>query len=137
DTCRVVLYRFCSVLIYVIHLISHSAMIKLLQRNKSYLCIIILLFCMFGTYSINNSVFYVAIMLIMGLIGLFMLRFGFPAGPTVLGLILGPLAESNLRRTLIGGGWEAFLQSPIAMILFIISAAALLFPPLREMTKRR
>src|SRR5699024_79843 len=92
---------------------------------------------MVGTYSINNSVFDVAIMLIMGLIGLFMLRFGFPAGPTVLGLILGPLAESNLRRTLIGGGWEAFLQSPIAMILFLLPAAARVIPPLRAMTNRR
>src|SRR5690625_2804757 len=133
----VAILAIATVLSLALSLIRMKSMVKLLELNNAYLWIIILLFCMVGTYSINNSVFDVAIMLIMGLIGLFMLRFGFPAGPTVLGLILGPLAESNLRRTLIGGGWEAFLQSPIAMILFIISAAALLFPPLREMTKRR
>ena len=92
---------------------------------------------MVGTYSISNSVFDVFVMLIMGAIGLFMLRFGFPAGPAVLGLILGPLAESNLRRSLITGGWETFLGSPIALVLFAISAAALLFPLLRNWRLRR
>ncbi|GAA2041076.1 tripartite tricarboxylate transporter permease [Yaniella flava] len=133
----VAILTIATVLSLALSLLRMKSMVKLLELNQAYLWIIILVFCMVGTYSISNSVFDVAVMLIMGLIGLFMLRFGFPAGPTVLGLILGPLAESNLRRTLIGGGWESFLQSPIAMILFIVSAAALLFPPLRQMSKRR
>lgn len=118
-------------------LIRMKSMVKLLELKNQYLWVIILVFCMVGTYSISNSVFDVFVMLIMGAIGLFMLRFGFPAGPAVLGLILGPLAESNLRRSLIAGGWETFLGSPIALVLFAISAAALLFPLLRNWRLRR
>lgn len=133
----VAILAVATVLSLAVSLLRMKSMVKLLELNQAYLWIIILVFCMVGTYSINNSVFDVAVMLLMGVIGLIMLRLGFPAGPTVLGLILGPLAEANLRRTLIGGGWESFLASPIAMILFIVSAAALLFPPLREMSRRR
>ncbi|REE03870.1 tripartite tricarboxylate transporter permease [Citricoccus nitrophenolicus] len=126
-----------TVLSLGLSLVRMKSMVKLLELKNQYLWIIILVFCMVGTYSISNSVFDVFVMLIMGLIGLFMLRFGFPAGPAVLGLILGPLAESNLRRTLIGDGWTGFLTSPIALVLFAISAAALLLPPLRQMRLRR
>ncbi|WP_313816833.1 tripartite tricarboxylate transporter permease [Citricoccus sp.] len=126
-----------TVLSLGLSLVRMKSMVKLLELKNQYLWIIILVFCMVGTYSISNSVFDVFVMLIMGLIGLFMLRFGFPAGPAVLGLILGPLAESNLRRTLIGDGWAGFLTSPIALVLFAISAAALLLPPLRQMRLRR
>jgi len=133
----VAILTVATLLSLAMSLLRMKSMVKLLELNQAYLWIIILVFCMVGTYSISNSVFDVMIMLVMGVIGLLMLRLGFPAGPTVLGLILGPLAEANLRRTLIGGGWESFLSSPIAMILFIVSAAALLFPPLREMSRRR
>lgn len=118
-------------------LVRMKSMVKLLELKNQYLWVIILVFCIVGTFSISNSVFEVMVMLVMGLIGLFMLRFGFPAGPTVLGLILGPLAESNLRRSLITGGWETFLTSPIALFLFAISAAALLFPLLRNWRIKR
>ncbi|WFP17672.1 tripartite tricarboxylate transporter permease [Citricoccus muralis] len=126
-----------TVLSLAVSLVRMKSMVKLLELKNQYLWVIILVFCIVGTFSINNSVFDVMVMLIMGLVGLFMLRFGFPPGPAVLGLILGPLAESNLRRTLIGGGWEAFLGSPIALVLFAISAAALILPPLRAMRARR
>ncbi|MGM7671339.1 tripartite tricarboxylate transporter permease [Microbacterium sp. A93] len=126
-----------TVLSLALSLVRMKSMVKLLELKNQYLWVIILVFCMVGTYSISNSVFDVFVMLIMGVVGLFMLRFGFPAGPAVLGLILGPLAESNLRRTLIGGGPEAFLTSPIALVLFAISAAALLLPPLQAMRTRR
>ncbi|GAA4776151.1 tripartite tricarboxylate transporter permease [Citricoccus nitrophenolicus] len=126
-----------TVLSLGLSLVRMKSMVKLLELKNQYLWVIILVFCMVGTYSISNSIFDVFVMLIMGVIGLFMLRFGFPAGPAVLGLILGPLAESNLRRTLIGDGPEAFLGSPIALVLLAISAAALILPPLRAMRIRR
>ncbi|MFC7401108.1 tripartite tricarboxylate transporter permease [Citricoccus sp. GCM10030269] len=125
-----------TVLSLALSLVRMKSMVKLLELKNQYLWVIILVFCMVGTYSISNSVFDVFIMLIMGLIGLFMLRFGFPAGPAVLGLILGPLAESNLRRTLIGDGWGGFLSSPIALVLFAVSAAALLLPAARQIARQ-
>ncbi|MFC0582807.1 tripartite tricarboxylate transporter permease [Micrococcoides hystricis] len=120
-----------------ISLVRMKGMVKLLELPKPYLWTIILVFCMVGTYSINNSVFDVIMMMIFGLVGLFMVRFGFPAGPAVLGLILGPLAEANLRRTLIGGGLESLWTSPISLVLLVISALALLSPAIRGLVSKR
>ena len=54
--------------------------------------------------------------------------FHFPIAPVIVGLILGPLAEANLRRALAIGGWDSFLESGIAIVLFAIAATALILP---------
>ena len=129
--------KIATILTLGLSLLRMRGMVKLLELPSHYLWVIILIFCMVGTYSINNSVFDVFMMMIFGAVGLFMLRFGFPAGPAVLGLILGPLAEANLRRALITDGWASVFTSPIALVLLAISVAALVVPPLRAQLKRR
>lgn len=119
-----------------ISLLRMKGMAKLLEMPNHYLWTIILIFCMVGTYSINNSVWDVFMMLLFGLIGLFMVRYGFPAGPTVLGLLLGPLAEANLRRALITDGWASVYTSPIAVSLLVIATLALLVPPVLRVLKK-
>lgn len=59
---------------------------------------IIIIYCMVGTYATTNSIVTVMTMTVFGVVGLVMKRVGIPAGPVVLALLLGPLAESNLRR---------------------------------------
>lgn len=120
-----------TIVALALSLLRLKSMVRLLELPHHYLWVIILVFCMVGTFSVNNSVFDVGTMILFGVVGLFMLRFGFPPGPTVLGLILGPLAEANLRRVLISGGPEQFLESPIAIVLFLLAAAALILPALR------
>jgi putative tricarboxylic transport membrane protein len=90
-----------------------------------------------GTYAVQSSVFDVILMLCFGVVGLLMRRFGFPAGPMVLGLILGPLAESNLRRALVIDGLGTIFTSPIAVGLIVLSLGAVLLPWLRSKTKAR
>lgn len=126
-----------TVLTLLISMMRMKGMAKLLELPNHYLWTIILIFCIVGTFSINNSVWDVFVMLIFGLIGLFMIRYGFPAGPTVLGLLLGPLAESNLRRALIGDGWSAVYTSPIAVTLLAIAALALILPPVFGLLKKK
>ncbi|MET1155280.1 tripartite tricarboxylate transporter permease [Arthrobacter sp.] len=133
----VTILLIATVLTLGLSLLRMKGVVKLLELPSHFLWVVILVFCMVGTYSINNSIFDVFMMLIFGMIGLFMLRFGFPPGPAVLGLILGPLAESNLRRALITDGWTSVFTSPIAMVLLLIAAAALILPPLRQLVKRR
>ncbi|MEE1620570.1 tripartite tricarboxylate transporter permease [Zafaria sp. Z1313] len=126
-----------TILTLGLSLVRMKGVVKLLELPNHYLWGIILVFCMVGTYSISNSVFDVFMMMLFGLVGLFMVRFGFPPGPAVLGLILGPLAEANLRRALITDGWASVFTSPIAVILLVISVLALLVPPLRGLVARR
>ncbi|WP_029090139.1 tripartite tricarboxylate transporter permease [Brevibacterium album] len=111
---------------------------RLLELPPHFLWTVIIVFCMVGTYAVNNSVVDVVVMLAFGIAGLFMRRFGFPAGPVVLGLILGSLAEGNLRRALEIGGPANILTSPIAMGFLVVAVGAVTVPPLvRALRSRR
>jgi len=126
-----------SIVTLILSLVRMRGVAKLLQLPKHYLWVIVLLFCLGGTYSVQSSIFDVIMMMVFGLIGLFMVRFGFPPGPAVLGLILGPLAESNLRRALVIDGWATVYTSPIAVILLAVAVLALTVPPVRGFMKTR
>ena len=126
-----------TVVALVISLLRMRGVAKLLELPQHFLWAVILVFCMVGTYAVNNSVFDVAVMLVFGVVGLFLKRFGIPPGPVVLGLILGGLAEGNLRRALEIGGPANILTSPIALGLLAVSALALLAPPLRNAWRAR
>jgi putative tricarboxylic transport membrane protein len=126
-----------TVLTLGLSLLRLRGVTKLLELKPHYLWTVIVVFCMVGTFAVNNSVVDVIVMLIFGVVGLFMRRHGFPAGPVVLGLILGKLAEGNLRRALEIGGPENILGSPIAVTILIISVAAVTLPPVIDRLRTR
>lgn len=109
-----------------ISLVRTSSMTRLLDVDIHYLWPIILVFCMVGTYATTNSIFSVATMLVFGFVGLLLKRTGFPAGPVVLGLLLGPLAESNLRRALVIGGPQNLVESWISIVLLALTGLTFL-----------
>ncbi|MFW5643181.1 MAG: tripartite tricarboxylate transporter permease, partial [Alkalispirochaeta sp.] len=80
---------------------------RLISTPKRFLIPAILLFCLIGSYSINNSMFDIGILIASGLVGFALRKFGFPVAPVILGLILGPMFEINLRRALMlsRGDW--------------------------------
>lgn len=103
---------------------------KILSIPRTILVPIIFLLCIVGSYAINNSLFDVGVMMVAGIVGYFMDKINMPTSPAVLGLILGPLAESNLRRALImsGGNVGIFFQSPISIFFIVLIAITLLTP---------
>ena len=82
---------------------------------------IIFLLCTIGTFAINGRLFDIWVMIIFGIIGYSMRKFGYPSTPLVLGLILGPMVDENLRRGLIltNGNFLPFFKSTISIILVI------------------
>lgn len=98
----------------------------------------ILALCLVGAYAVNASVFDVFVMLGFGVLGYFMRKLGFPVAPVLLALILGPLAESNLRRGLIatGGDFSRFLFRPITLIVLGIAVASVTFFTVRGFRER-
>ena len=97
----------------------------------------ITLLCVVGSYAVRNSIFDVGVMIAFGAIGYLMSRVGMPVAPVVFGLILGPLLEENIRRTLIvSGDWMVFFTRPISASLLAISVAALAWPALRDRMRR-
>ena len=98
----------------------------------------IAILCVVGSYAVRNSVFDVVVMIAFGAIGWLMQRVQIPAAPVVFGLILGPLLEENIRRSLIvNGEWSVFLTRPISATLLAIAALALFYPALRDYLARR
>ena len=98
--------------------------VKLLVVKKYYLFPIIVTMCAVGVYSANNVAFDVVIFGMVGVLGFLLSRAGFPFAPVVVGFILGPLLEINLRRGLMqtDGDFLPFFQSPIALVCFAMAA---------------
>ena len=90
----------------------------------------ILVFATLGTYSLKNSVFDVGLMYLIGVIGFAMRWFNFPIAPTVIGLILGPLAEQQFRRALAisEGDLSVFVTRPISATLLAVAGLVLVVP---------
>jgi len=102
----------------------------------------ILMFCIVGSFAINNTVFDVGIMLVTGVIGFFLEANGFPVAPVVLGLVLGPIVEKNFMMSMIKTDWDVtqFFTRPVSAILCIITLFIWFFPllaALLEKTKNR
>jgi putative tricarboxylic transport membrane protein len=98
----------------------------------------IIALCMIGAWGIRNNIFDVGIMLIMGVLGYFTKKNGYPSGPFVIGFILGPLFERSLRQALTAshGSWGTFLESPLSLAFIIITLATFVFPLIKDFVKR-
>ena len=115
---------------------------QMLRVPKNVLIPAILMFAITGTFAINNDVFDIIILAILGIIGFFMERNGYPVAPIVLGLVLGPILEQNFMTSMIKTDWNLilFFTRPIAALLGAITVAMWFFPflaPLLEKTKNR
>lgn len=118
-----------NILVLPIGLAGAKLFAQTVRAPKHFLLPFIVVLSIVGSYAINNSLFDVAIMFVFGLIGLAMRRFGFPLAPLVLGLILGRMAEENLRRALIlsEGQLNIFFMRPIALLLLLGAVISVAF----------
>jgi TctA family transporter len=92
---------------------------QLLRIPGEILMPIILLFCIVGSFAINNSLFGVIVMVVAGVVAFFMERWGFPVAPTILGVVLGTMLEEHFFSSLVkaDGRLTAFFERPIAGVL--------------------
>ena len=111
---------------------------KLLEIKYEFLYPGILLFCILGAYSLNQSVFDVGIMAGFGVLGFIFRKLDWPLAPTVLALILGPMMERNMRTALemSGGDLSIFVTRPISAGLLIIAAFFLISPGIRLLREK-
>ena len=111
--------------------------VKILKIPYHLLFSLILLFCIIGSYITNNNPYDVIIMVTFGLIGYLMKKFNYEAAPLVLALVLGPLMETALRRSLVisEGAFGIFFIRPISAS-FLFAALLILLSPLFLRKKR-
>ena len=113
--------------------------VQLLRVPYAILFPIIILFCLIGSYSINNSTTDVAIMLVFGVMGYLMKKISLEAAPMVLAFVLGPMMETALRQSLIKsrGSFSIFFTRPISATCLIIAIALMVIPLLPWLRRRR
>ena len=121
-----------NVMLLVLNLPLVGLWVKLLKVPRPQLYAGILVFATVGAYGMRQSAFDLVLLYAIGVLGLVMRRFSFPTAPVVVGMILGPLAEAQMRNALsIGeGSWLVFVQRPMSLAILLVIAAVLLLPRL-------
>lgn len=119
-----------NVMLLILNLPLVGLWVKLLKIPKAHLYAGILIFATVGVYGMRQSAFDLVLLWVIGLLGLLMRRFDFPTAPVIVGLILGPLAEAQLRNAVaIGeGSFAVFVQRPGSIFLLCVIAAVLVLP---------
>jgi putative tricarboxylic transport membrane protein len=121
-----------NVMLLVLNLPLVGMWVKLLKIPKAQLYAGILIFATVGVYGMRQSAFDLFLMFGVGLLGVLMRRFDFPTAPVIVGMILGPMAEAQMRNALsIGEGkWSVFVDRPMSLALLTLVTGLLVVPPL-------
>jgi putative tricarboxylic transport membrane protein len=111
---------------------------RLLRIPRSYLYAGILFFASLGAYAANANTFDLFLLLVIGALGFMMRRFGIPLLPAIIGVILGPYSEAELRQALqISNGHVAGLFEPMSVVVYVIVALILLFPVVNRLLPKK
>lgn len=122
-----------NVILLILNLPLIRIWVQILRIPYSILFGIILAFMVIGAYGVNNSIFDVLIMLIAGVAGYLLKKLDFPMAPVVLTLILGPMMERSLRRSMemSQGDFSILYSSPLAVALLTLSAMVIITSSLK------
>jgi len=128
-----------NILLLILNLPLIGLWVRVLRIPQPLLYAGILVFATLGAYSLHQSVVDLATLYVFGLLGFLMRRFGFPVAPAVIGLILGPLAESQFRRALAisQGDPSVFLTHPISATLLALAVAVTFGPWIYKVVRER
>ena len=128
-----------NVMLLVLNLPLIRLWVKVLEIPRPVLYTAILVFATLGVYSISASVTEVLVAYAIGVLGFAMRRYDFPIAPVILGVILGPLMELQLRRTLLvsDGNYTALVDRPFAASVLVVAALSLLAPVALAVFSRR
>ena len=113
--------------------------VKLLQVPYRLLFPAIMAFSAIGIFSVNNSSFEIYLTAAFGIFGFICVKLGFPAAPLLLGFVLGPMMEENLRRAMLmaGGDASVFVRRPLSLVFIVATALILLVMVVPAVRQRR
>ncbi|MDR2134656.1 MAG: tripartite tricarboxylate transporter permease [Treponema sp.] len=132
----VVFMAFSAFMMWVLASNISRFTVRILQVKNEILMPIIFVCCIIGAFVVNNRVFDIKLMYIFGILGIVMRSLKYPAAPFLLGIILGNMADENLRRALIlnGGSVKSFFTRPICLF-FLVFILALILPQIPPVVK--
>ena len=128
-----------NLMLVILNLPLIGMWVQLLKVPYRILYPAILMFCCIGVFSVNNNSFDVLITVLFGVLGIVFLRFGCEAAPLLLGFILGPMMEENLRRAMLlsRGDPTVFLTRPLSATMLAMAAAMIIIISLPAISKKR
>lgn len=123
----------------IIGIIGIKAYSYVLRLPRNIVMTVVIVFSMVGSYALNNSIFDIGVMLVLGVLGYIFEKGNIPLPPLILALILGPMIENNLRIGLIksSGSILPFITRPIALVLVVIIFLALFGNSLYSIISRK
>ncbi len=124
-----------NVMLVILNTVFIPVFVSVLKTPQKILMPLILVLTIVGSFSLNNNMMDVGIMVIFGIIGYFMKKYNYPAAPLVLGLVLGPITEVNFVRSasLAQGDLTIFFTRPISLSLLIAAIISLVFPWIKDL----
>jgi putative tricarboxylic transport membrane protein len=127
-----------NIMLLILNLPMIGIWVKVLKVPYPILFPSILLFCLIGAYSMSNSIVDVLVMVTFGIIGYLFKKFDYECAPLILALVLGPMMEVNLRRSLLlsSGSPMIFLNRPLSAILVSIILLLVLSPLVSKFRKK-
>ncbi|MGH8720450.1 MAG: tripartite tricarboxylate transporter permease [Burkholderiales bacterium] len=144
ETSREIVYAvFASMFVAVVGMcvIGYFAakyLVRVLELPEVIVSAYVVMCCILGAFASRNNITDVWLMVVFGVVGYLCERLRFPIAPLVLGVILGPLAETNFMTTMIsfGNDWTVFFTRPISGTVMVISLLTIVYPVLRQFRKR-
>ena len=126
-----------NVVLLILNLPLVGLFVRLLAIPMPLLFSGVLAFVVLGAYALTFNIFSMLLLLVFGVLGYFMQEYDFPLAPAVLGLVLEPLLETNLRRALdiTGGDLMTFIERPASLVLVVVCVVAALWPLLQRLRR--
>ncbi|MCY9138744.1 tripartite tricarboxylate transporter permease [Peribacillus frigoritolerans] len=121
-----------NLMLLILNLPLVKVFAKIIETPKKYLIPIIIAISIFGVYAVQVSTYDLLLLLGCGVLGYFLSKNDYPIAPLVLGLVLGPMIENNMRRalTISDGDYSLFFTRPLSLTFLIVTALWLLIPVL-------
>jgi putative tricarboxylic transport membrane protein len=132
-------YMVGNILMFLIMMSSVGRISRLMFVPRAYLLPPILVFCIIGSFAVNNTMFDVWVMLAFGILGYFLERSDVPLGPFVIGFVLAPIAEAKLRSGLMmtAGDFKPIFLRPLCLVFVLISIVLLVWPIYKHIRENR
>ena len=127
-----------NAILLVLNLPLIAIWVKLLKIPYGILYPLILLFCIIGAFSLNNSIFEIYLTIFFGVVGYIMRKVDYEAAPLVLAFVLGPMFEDSLKQALLisRGDLMVFFNRPLSLIFLLAASALIVVPPMIPICKK-
>ncbi|MFN4170166.1 MAG: tripartite tricarboxylate transporter permease [Pseudorhodobacter sp.] len=128
-----------NIMMWFLMMASVRHIAGLIYMPRSFVLPVVMMFCVIGSYALNNTVFDVWVMLAFGVVGFLLERAKIPLGPFVIGFVLAPLAEEKLRSGLMmsGGDYSPIVTRPFPLIFTLMAVLLLVWPLVSEWRRKR